>query len=154
MRALAGIGGALLVALMLSEFFVTFLLPRRVRRDPRIARGLSRSLWRPWRAIARRLKPAAADTFLGFFGPLALIVPLFVWTLGLIIGFGLLEWAVAGGSRRRPASACSSSWIGYLPPIYSAFSRRETAVERLRREYEPNAQALAQFLALEVPAWR
>jgi hypothetical protein len=98
MRALAGIGGALLVALMLSEFFVTFLLPRRVRRDPRIARGLSRSLWRPWRAIARRLKPAAADTFLGFFGPLALIVPLLVWTLGLIIGFGLLEWAVAGGA--------------------------------------------------------
>jgi hypothetical protein len=36
-RILAGVAGALLVALMLSEFFVTFMLPRRVRRDPRIA---------------------------------------------------------------------------------------------------------------------
>src|SRR5262245_13137662 len=146
---------------MLSEFYVTFLLPRRVRRDPRIARGLSRSLWRPWRAFARRLKPAAADTFLGFFGPLALIVPLFVWTLGLIIGFGLLEWAVAGGpfstaffrSSGLFLSAGSASGstglhilelleaatgvgvlfivIGYLPAVYAAFSRREIAVSQL-----------------------
>jgi hypothetical protein len=34
MRVLIAIVGALLVALMLSEFFVTFMLPRRVRRDP------------------------------------------------------------------------------------------------------------------------
>ena len=33
MRVLAGIGGAVLIVLMLSEFFVTFLLPRRVKRD-------------------------------------------------------------------------------------------------------------------------
>jgi hypothetical protein len=161
MRALAGIGGALLVVVMLGEFFVTFLLPRRVRRDPRIARGLSRSLWRPWRAVARRLKPAAADTFLGFFGPLALIVPLFVWTLGLIVGFGLLEWAVTGGpfstafftSSGLFLSAGSAGGstalhilelleaatgvgvlfivIGYLPAVYTAFSRRETAVSQL-----------------------
>ena len=48
MRVVAGIGGATLIALMLAEFFVTFLLPRRVRRDPRIARGILRLLWRPW----------------------------------------------------------------------------------------------------------
>src|SRR5580765_5063243 len=96
MRVLAGFAGVLLIALMLSEFFVSFLLPRRVRRDPRIARGFNRLLWRPWRAIARRLSPPAADTLLGFFGPLALLVNLAVWALGLLIGFGLLEYAVGG----------------------------------------------------------
>src|SRR5438270_8919761 len=97
MRVVAGIGGAVLIALMLSEFFVTFLLPRRVKRDPRIARGILKLLWWPWRAVARRLSPPSADTLLGFFGPLALLAELVVWTLGLVVGYGLLEWAAVGG---------------------------------------------------------
>ena len=72
---------------MLSEFFVTFMLPRRVRRDPRIARGLIRLFWRPWRVIARQLSASSADTFLGLFGPLALLSELLTWTVGLILGF-------------------------------------------------------------------
>src|SRR5690349_4852325 len=97
MRVLIAIAGALLVALMVSEFFVTFMLPRRVRRDPRIARGLDRLLWRSWRVLARRLQSTRADTFLGFFGPLALLIQLVVWALGSMIGYCLIEWAIAGG---------------------------------------------------------
>src|SRR2546423_4690829 len=97
MRVVAGIAGAVLIALMLSEFFVTFMLPRRVRRDPRIARGLIRLLWTPWRAFARRLSPSSEDTLLGFFGPLALLSELLIWTIGLIFGFALIEWAAVGG---------------------------------------------------------
>ncbi|MGB2952599.1 MAG: hypothetical protein WBB74_04305 [Gaiellaceae bacterium] len=161
MRVLAGIGGAILIALMLSEFFVTFLLPRRVRRDPRIARGLLRLLWGPWRALARLLPPASADQLLGFFGPLALIIELVVWTFGLIVGYGLVEWAAVGGSFGNrlffssglflSAEGVSGSTlvhaiglfeaasaigvlfivIGYMPAVYGAFSRRETAVSQL-----------------------
>jgi hypothetical protein len=161
MRALAGIVGAILVALMLSEFFVTFLLPRRVRRDPRIARGLSRLLWGPWRAISRRLAAQSADTWLGLFGPLALVVQLVVWSVGLLIGYGLIEWAVAGGpfwtrilnssglflsagglsgsNALRAVDLLEAATgvgvlfivIGYMPSVYSAFSRRETAVSQL-----------------------
>ena len=160
MRIVVAIVGALLVALMLSEFFVTFMLPRRVRRDPRIARGLNRLLWIPWRAAARRLAPAGADTLLGLFGPLALISQLVVWALGLLVGYGLIEWAVAGGSfwtRLLDSSGLFLSAgglsgsnalrvvalleaatgvgvlfivIGYMPSVYSAFSRRETAVSQ------------------------
>jgi hypothetical protein len=161
MRVLAGIGGIVLIALMLSEFFVAYMLPRRVRRDPRIARGLNRALWRPWRAVARRLSPASADTMLGFFGPLALLFQLLTWTVGLIFGFALLEWAAVGGSFGHGllfssglflnAEAISGSTlvhvialveaaiaigvlfivIGYLPAFYSSFSRREVAVSQL-----------------------
>jgi hypothetical protein len=160
-RVIAGIAGAALIAVMLSEFFVAFLLPRRVKRDPRIARGLNRGMWRPWRALARRFPPATADTLLGFYGPLALLVELFVWVLGLMIGYGLLEWAVAGGPASDrflsssglflSAGASSGSTglrvvelleaatgvgvlfvvIGYMPSVYSAFSRREIAVSQL-----------------------
>jgi hypothetical protein len=185
MRILIAIVGALLVALVLSEFFVTFMLPRRVRRDPKIARGLDRILWRRWRALARRLKPASADTFLGFFGPLALLAQLVVWALGLMIGYGLIEWAVAGGSFSARfltssglllnAGASSGSVgvhvvelleaatglsvlfivIGYMPAVYSAFSRRETAVSQLatRAGSPPAAAALLQRVAAR-GSWR
>lgn len=161
MRVVAGIGGAALIALMLSEFFVAFLLPRRVRRDPRIARGLNRLLWRPWRAVAIRLSPATGDTMLGLYGPLALLTQLAVWALGLLVGYALLEWSVAGGpfldrilfssGLFLSAGAVGGSYgvrvvelleaatgvavlfivIGYMPSVYSAFSRRETAVSQL-----------------------
>jgi hypothetical protein len=93
MHALAGIGGGVLIVAMLVEFFVAFMLPRRVKRDPHIARGIYTALWRPWRMAATRLSPAAEDTVLGFFGPLALLLQLVVWVLGLMIGFALLQWA-------------------------------------------------------------
>src|SRR5438045_9789387 len=102
MRIVAAVLGVILIALMLSEFFVTFMLPRRVRRDPRIARGFLRALWRPWRAVARRLSPSTADTVLGFFGPLGLLTQLLVWTIGLIIGFALRALAAV---RRACARA-------------------------------------------------
>ena len=185
MRVLAGVVGVGLIGLMLGEFFVAFLLPRRVRRDPRIARGLNRLLWQPWRALARRLAPATADTMLGLFGPLALLVQLAVWALGLMIGYGLLEWAVAGGtfsdrilsSSGLFLSAGSSSGsaglrtvelleaatgvgvlfvvIGYMPSVYSAFSRRETAVSQLStRGGSPPAAGVLLHRAAGREQWR
>jgi hypothetical protein len=93
MRVIAGLGGVALILAMLVEFFVAFMLPRRVKRDPRIARGIYLALWRPWRATAALLSPAAEDTVLGFFGPLALLIELVVWVVGIMIGFALLQWA-------------------------------------------------------------
>ena len=52
-RLLIGLLAAVLLAFLLAEFFIVFLLPRRVNRDPAIARGILRTLWIPWRAGAR-----------------------------------------------------------------------------------------------------
>ena len=161
MRVLAGIAGVALIVLLLSEFFVAFMLPRRVRRDPRIARQFNSLLWRPWRALARRFAPATADTILGLFGPFALLAELFIWVIGLMIGYGLLEWAVAGGAFGERILSSSGLFlsagatddsnglqivelleaatgvgvlfivIGYMPAVYTGFSRREIAVSQL-----------------------
>src|SRR3954454_6105120 len=161
MRAVAAVVGVIVIVLMLAEFFVTYMLPRRVRQDPRIARGLNRALWIPWRALSGRFSASTADTLRGFFGPLALISQLLIWTVGLIIGFALLEYAAVGGSFGHGllfssglflnAEAVSGSTIvhvvalveaavaigvlfiviGYLPAVYGAFSRREIAVSQL-----------------------
>jgi hypothetical protein len=103
MHVLVGLAGGALIGLMLAEFFVAFMLPRRVKRDPRIARGIYGVLWRPWQWVAGRLSPAAGDTMLGFFGPLALLLQLAVWALGLMIGFACLQWAF--GSHLNPGAA-------------------------------------------------
>jgi len=170
---------------MLSEFFVTFVLPRRVRRDPRIARGLDRLFWRGWRALARRREPAGADTLLGFFGPLALLSQLVVWALGSMVGYGLIEWAVAGGSFSTRFLTSSGLFlstgtssgsagehvvelleaatgvgvlfivIGYMPAVYSAFSRRETAMSKLAtRAGSPPAAAAFLQRAASRGSWR
>lgn len=171
MRIVVGLLGAVLIAAMLAEFFVAFLLPRRVRRDPRIARGIYRMVWRPWKAIAHRLQLIQADTLLGFFGPFALLLELTVWVLGLMIGYACLQWA-GGGSFSLSSSAATilsasfehtGAWhravglleaangvavlfivIGYLPSIYTAFSSREVVISRLstRAGAPPSAGAL------------
>jgi hypothetical protein len=93
MRILVGVLSAALIALMFAEFFVIFLLPRRMKRDPRIARQLLVALWRPWRWLAARSSKSAADTLLGIFGPLGLLLILGLLATGVILGFAGLHWA-------------------------------------------------------------
>ena len=183
MHLVVGIVSVAFIFVMLAEFFVTFLLPRRVKRDPLIARGVLRSLWIPWRAVAGRLPTASGDTMLGVFGPLALIVILAVLSAGVVVGFAGLDWADSSHLTERvhsdfgdyfyfsagnffsastvsvPTSGLGKSLhvveaatglaflgvaIGYLPALFQAFSRRETAVTRLdpRAGSPPTAAAL------------
>ena len=93
MHVVVGILCCALLALLLVEYFIVFLLPRRVKRDPAIARGLLRSLWIPWRASASRLPPVASDTMLGVYGPLGLLTVLGTLSLGVVLSFAGLHWA-------------------------------------------------------------
>jgi len=180
-RIVVGVLGFALVALMLAEFFVAFLLPRRVKRDPRMARAVLVLVWRQWRALARRLPPASADTMLGIYGPFGLVLILTGLSSGVILGFAGMHWAHNSplGVHRGflndlyfsaatffSASAGFSAHdglgkvliiaeagsgfailfisIGYLPALFQAFSRRETAVSQLdpRAGSPPSAGAL------------
>lgn len=99
-RIVVGALGGALVALVLTEIFLSYLLPRRVKRDPRLVRRLQGYAWRPWRAVARRLPDATRDTLLGVFGPLGVIFGLALWVLGLMVGYAALQWAA--GSHVLP----------------------------------------------------
>jgi hypothetical protein len=93
MRVLVGVLGGALVLLMLVEIFVAFLLPRRVKRDPAIVRTISNYGWLPWRALARRMPPQAADTMLGIYGPFGLVLNLILWVAAMMVGYACLQWA-------------------------------------------------------------
>jgi hypothetical protein len=97
MHVLVGLIGGALIVLMLLEIFLAFLLPRRVKRDPLLARRVAIYAFRPWRALARRLPDAAGDTLLGMYGPFGLVLDLILWVALLMLGYALLQWA--GGSH-------------------------------------------------------
>ncbi len=94
MQIIVAILAMALIALVLWDTFETIVLPRRVRRRVRITTIVYRASWLPWSAIARKLQGERRESFLSIYGPIALFVLLAIWALVLILGFGLVQWAL------------------------------------------------------------
>jgi len=90
----AAIAGVLIILSILLDAFETIVLPRKVQRSFRITSWFYRNTWIPWTKLARVIRPNWRESFLGYFGPLSLIVLLGVWAAGLIFGFALVQYGV------------------------------------------------------------
>ena len=94
MMVVVGLLAMLLLLVMLWDAFETIVLPRRVTRQFRLTRIVYRLTWIPWSFGARHIRRSGQrETFLSFYGPLALLFLLVVWAVGLIVGFAMLQWA-------------------------------------------------------------
>ncbi len=101
----AAIGGLLLIGSILWDAFETIVLPRRVSVQIRLSRLFLRVTSRSWLAIGKRIRNhRQREDFLGIYGPLALILLLGAWAVGLILGFSLLQWA-NGTQLKVPAGS-------------------------------------------------
>jgi hypothetical protein len=187
----ASIVGLVIVAVVLLDAFETVVLPRRVTRHFRLTAWFYRRTWVPWQKIAGHIHtPSRQQNFLGYFGPLSLILLLFVWAAGLILGFALLQYGLGehfqlgnepvtfgrllyqsgqtfftlGYGDILPTSEASRALavleagmgfaflgvvIGYIPVVYSSFSRREIQISMLdaRAGSPPTATELLVRLA-------
>lgn len=95
MVAFIGIVGLCLLLTVAGDAFEVMLLPRRVRRRLRFVEFLFQGSWAAWVWIARRFTAGRTrDAFLSVFGPLSMVLLLSCWASGLIVGFGLLHWAL------------------------------------------------------------
>jgi hypothetical protein len=94
--------GLLIVAITLLEAFETIILPRRVTRRFRLTRLFYVSTWRPWRAIARLMRPKLRENFISFYGPLSLLILFAVWATLLICGFGFMYYSAARYDPTHP----------------------------------------------------
>jgi hypothetical protein len=93
MHVAAIIAGAVVILSVLLDAFETVVLPRRVRRMFRISTWFYRNTWRPWARLASHVPSQnRRESFLGYFGPLSLIVLLGLWASSLIFGFALLQY--------------------------------------------------------------
>jgi hypothetical protein len=90
-RIIAVIVGLILIGIVVSDAFATIILPRRVNGRYRPTVLFYRFSWMAWSATARR-SGRRRETYLSLFGPLSLIMLLMLWAVGLIFGFGILQW--------------------------------------------------------------
>ncbi len=90
--ALAGIG---LVWIALRDVFQSVIVPRAVNRRWRISVHLTRSLWHVWPRIGWRIQDdGAREDFLSTFAPFTMIAMFAAWALALIVGYGLILYAM------------------------------------------------------------
>jgi hypothetical protein len=93
----AVIFGIVIICVVLLDAFETVVLPRRVTRQFKLTAWFYRRTWIPWRKIAGRIRtPSRQQNFLGYFGPLSLILLLEFWATSLIMGFALLQYGIGG----------------------------------------------------------
>src|SRR6185437_1535412 len=53
------------------------------------------STWVVWSWAARRIRrPKRRDALLALYGQLSLLMLLVVWAVGLVLGFGLMQWGL------------------------------------------------------------
>jgi hypothetical protein len=173
MQFFCAIAGIVSILGILLDAFETVVLPRRVQRSFRLTSWFYRRTWIPYRSIANRIpKRSRRENFLGYFGPLSLILLLALWASGLIFGFALLQYGLgehfrltgepitfglliyhsgetfftlgygdvvpdSGIARAMAVTEAGLGFaflgvvVGYLPTIYSSFSRREIEISLL-----------------------
>ena len=99
---LGGLAGVAVTGFVLVDAFETILLPRTITRGFRLTRFFYRATWWPWAAVCRRLPPGPLrETALSFFGPLSILLLTGCWALGLVLGFGLLQWSLTPDQHNR-----------------------------------------------------
>src|SRR5215475_5234694 len=89
----AFVAGVAIFAIVLWDAFEAIILPRRVTRRFRLTRLFYRTTWKTWRSIICLIpNRKSRDALLGFYGPSSLLVLVGVWAVGLILGFGLMQF--------------------------------------------------------------
>ncbi len=105
--------GVAIFLIVLWDAFEAIILPRRVTRKFRLARLFYRSTWKTWRFITALIPSRKArEASLGFYGPLSLLVLVGVWAVGLVLGFGLMQYGAGS------AVVMTGGQPGFLTDIY------------------------------------
>lgn len=89
----AFIAGVAIFLIVLWDAFESIILPRRVTRRFRLARLFYKSTWHVWKLVMCLVSSRKRrEALLGFYGPLSLLVLVGVWAVGLVLGFGLMQY--------------------------------------------------------------
>jgi hypothetical protein len=103
LAAAVGLVAVLLLAFTAQDSFEVMLLPRRVVRQVRFVSLYYRLAWSAWSTLTGRLRrEGRREHLLGVFGALSMVLLFTIWIVGLVLGFGLLLWAVEVWSGVSP----------------------------------------------------
>jgi hypothetical protein len=94
------LAGAIVVFVVLNDVFQSVVVPRPTLRGVRLTRYVIRGSWRVWRTLGLRTSSSEKrERLLGTFAPRVLIGLLLVWIAALILGFGLMLFALRTQTR-------------------------------------------------------
>jgi hypothetical protein len=108
------LAGLAMFLIVVWDAFEAIILPRRVTRKFRLTRFYFRTSWAIWTSIiglisSRKIR----ESYLGFYGPISLLVLVGVWAVGLVISFGLMQFG-AGSAVSLSATSSRISTDLYL----------------------------------------
>src|SRR5947208_3795101 len=105
--------GVAIFLIVLWDAFGAIILPRRGPQKFRLAGLFYRSTWSAWKFIMCFIRTRKTrDALLGFYGPLSLLVLVGVWAVGLVLGFGLMQYGAGS------AVVMTGGQPGFLTDIY------------------------------------
>jgi Ion channel len=112
---LALAGGLALAIVILTDAFEAIILPRRVTRKIRVTRLFYRTTWGFWKAVVSKL-PArkTREALLGVYGPCSLLLLIGIWALGLVLSFGLMQYAAGSAIEVHEAAPPGFAMDVYL----------------------------------------
>ena len=127
------LAGSSIFLIVVWDAFEAIILPRRVTRKIRLARFYYQFTWVTWRFYARLIpSKRAAKSFLGFYGPISLLVLIAVWAFGLIVGFAMMQFGA--GSAVNVAADVSQFLYRHVSErddIFHAWSGRRNSALRV-----------------------
>ncbi len=105
------VAGLAILFVVLQDAFRVVVMPR-----PHYGFGVGKVLlliaWRVWRPLGTRLRSVGRrESMLGAFAPLALLVLLTFWVVGLVLGYGLLVHALRDELRPVPADFGTALYV-------------------------------------------
>ena len=87
------VAGVAIFLIVLWDAFESIILPRRVTRKFRLTRLFYKITWTITKSIGNLIRSRKMrENFFGFFGPSSLLLLLAVWAVGLVFGFGLMQY--------------------------------------------------------------
>ncbi|GAA3761834.1 hypothetical protein [Terriglobus aquaticus] len=105
------ISGIAIVLLILLDVFLTVLYARM--GSGLLSPHLSRLVWLAFRGLGR-IFPRNCDRIASFCGPVILVFLVFVWTLGLTVGNGLLFHPVLGSAIQTSSGKTPTDFVSAL----------------------------------------
>ena len=108
----AFLAGITIFLVVIWDAFEAIILPRRVTRKFRLTRVFYRSTWQSSKFLANLFfARKTRETLLGFYGPISLLVLIGVWAVGLVLGFGLMQFGA--GSAVNVVSGQPGLWTDF-----------------------------------------
>ncbi|MGA2427493.1 MAG: ion channel [Candidatus Acidiferrum sp.] len=89
----AFLAGIAIFFIVIWDAFESVILPRRVTRRFRLTRLFYRVTWVGSKFLVKFVPSRKTrDALLGFYGPISLLILIGVWAVGLVLGFGLMQF--------------------------------------------------------------